>query len=171
MFFQHFASKNQLPGLSISGKLIENGLIYNDNRSSFTELNDVSPKLVSDCFNVNNMIIDNTRNKCTFYSQPVRTVLHGTESLPHLGPKIWEFTCASHALSGPLKIFLRWIFNLSKTFNFTKTIKDNTNWAAFTWVRKQPWNSLRWGTFLNIFKTWKQLNFFVLSFFISSTMK
>ena len=57
MFFQHFASKNQLPGLSISGKLIENGLIYNDNRSSFTELNDVSPKLVSDCFNVNNMTL------------------------------------------------------------------------------------------------------------------
>ena len=27
VFFQHFASKNQLPGLSISGTLVENGLI------------------------------------------------------------------------------------------------------------------------------------------------
>ena len=27
MFFEHFASKNQLPGLSISGTLVENGLI------------------------------------------------------------------------------------------------------------------------------------------------
>ena len=26
MFFKHFASKNQLPGLSISGTLVENGL-------------------------------------------------------------------------------------------------------------------------------------------------
>ena len=26
VFFQHFASKNQLPGLSISGTLVENGL-------------------------------------------------------------------------------------------------------------------------------------------------
>ena len=27
MFFKHFASKNQLPGLSVSGTLVENGLI------------------------------------------------------------------------------------------------------------------------------------------------
>ena len=26
-FFEHFASKNQLPGLSVSGTLVENGLI------------------------------------------------------------------------------------------------------------------------------------------------
>ena len=28
LFFKHFASKSQLPGLSISGKLVENGLKY-----------------------------------------------------------------------------------------------------------------------------------------------
>ena len=28
VFFKHFASKNQLPGLSINGKLVENGLKY-----------------------------------------------------------------------------------------------------------------------------------------------
>ena len=27
VFFKHFASKNQLPGLSVSGTLVENGLI------------------------------------------------------------------------------------------------------------------------------------------------
>ena len=27
MFFKHFASKNQLPGLSVSGTLVENELI------------------------------------------------------------------------------------------------------------------------------------------------
>ena len=27
MFFKHFASKNQLPGLSVSETLVENGLI------------------------------------------------------------------------------------------------------------------------------------------------
>ena len=27
VFFKHFASKNQLPGLSINGTLVENGLI------------------------------------------------------------------------------------------------------------------------------------------------
>ena len=27
MFFKHFASKNQLPGLSVNGTLVENGLM------------------------------------------------------------------------------------------------------------------------------------------------
>ena len=30
MFFKHFASKNQLPGLSINGTLVENGLVLNE---------------------------------------------------------------------------------------------------------------------------------------------
>ena len=90
-------------------------IIYNDNTSSFTDLleidnlvsvhhrniqvlstelnkfvNSLSPKLVSNCFKLNNMTVYNTRNRSTFYSRPVRTVLHGTESLSHLGLKIWE---------------------------------------------------------------------------------
>ena len=32
MFFKHFASKNQLPGLSVSGALVENGLISETKR-------------------------------------------------------------------------------------------------------------------------------------------
>ena len=87
-------------------------ITYNHNTSSFTELlekdNSVSMHhrniqvlatelyksvdgyLVSDCFKLNNMTVYNTRNRSTFYSRSVRTVLHGTESLSHLGPKIWE---------------------------------------------------------------------------------
>ena len=90
-------------------------IIYNDNTSSFTDfleidnsvsvhhrnililateqykfVNGLSPKLVSDCFKLNNMTVYNTRNKSTFYSWSVRTVFHGRESLSHLRPKIWE---------------------------------------------------------------------------------
>ena len=90
-------------------------IIYNDNTSSLTDLleiyisvsvrhrnmqvlaielykfvNGLSPNLVSDCFKLNNMTVYSTRNRSTFYSRPVRTVLHDTESLSHLEPKIWE---------------------------------------------------------------------------------
>ena len=88
-------------------------IIYNDNTSSFTNLleidnlvsvhhrniqvlvgelhkfsNGLSPKLVSDCFKLNNMTVYNTRNRPIFYSWPFRTVLHGTESLSHMGPQV-----------------------------------------------------------------------------------
>ena len=53
-------------------------------------VNCLSPKLASDCLKLNNMTVYNTRNRCSFYSRPVRTVVHGTESLSQLGPKIWE---------------------------------------------------------------------------------
>ena len=53
-------------------------------------VNGLSPNLVSDCFKLNNMTVYSTRNRSTFYSRPVRTVLHGTESLSHLELKIWE---------------------------------------------------------------------------------
>ena len=36
------------------------------------------------------MTVYNTRNRSNFYSRSVRTVLHGAESLSHLGPKILE---------------------------------------------------------------------------------
>ena len=90
-------------------------IIYSYNTSSFTDLleidksvsvhyrniqvlatelqkfvNGESPTLVSDSFKLNNMTLYNTRNRSTFYSQPVRTVLHSTESLCHLVPKIWQ---------------------------------------------------------------------------------
>ena len=90
-------------------------IIYNDNTSSFTNLlekdnsvsvhhrniqvlvgevykflNGLSPKLVSDCFKLNNITVYNSRNRSIFYSRPFHTILHGTESLFHLGLKIWE---------------------------------------------------------------------------------
>ena len=86
-------------------------IIYNDNTISFPDLleidnsvsvhhiqilatelykffNGLSTKLVSDCFKLNNMTMYNTRNRSPFYSLPVSTVLHGTESLSHLRQKI-----------------------------------------------------------------------------------
>ena len=105
-------------------------MIYSDNTSSFTDLleidnwvsmhlrniqvlateldkfvNGFSPKLVSDCFKLNNMTVYNTRNRSTFYSRPVCTVLHGTESLSHLGPKIWELVPSDMKNLSTLKAF------------------------------------------------------------------
>ena len=79
-------------------------IILNDNRSSFTDLleidnsismhhrnvqvltaelyrfvNGLSPKLVSDCFKLNNMTVYNTRNRSISSSRLVRTVVHATE--------------------------------------------------------------------------------------------
>ena len=111
-------------------------IIYNGNTSSFTDLleidhsvsvhhrntqvlatelykfvNGLSLKLLSDYFKLNNMTVYNTRNRSTFYSRSVRTVLHGTESFPHLGPKFWEL-----ALSD--------MKNLSSLTAFKKAIKQ-----------------------------------------------
>ena len=88
-------------------------IIYHDNTISFPDLleidnsvsvhhiqvmaielykffNGLSPKLVSDCFKLNNMSVYNTRDRSAFYfySLPVSTVFHGTESLSHLRQKI-----------------------------------------------------------------------------------
>ena len=111
-------------------------IIYNDNTSSFTDfleidnsvsvhhrniqvlatelykfVNGLSPKLVSDCFKLNNMIVYNTRNRSTFYYRPVRIVLHGTESLSHLRLKILELVPSD-------------IENLSSLTASKKTIKQ-----------------------------------------------
>ena len=111
-------------------------IIYNDNTCSFTDLLDIdnsvfvhqrniqvlatelytfvnglSPKLVSDCFKLNNVTGYNTRNRSIFYFRPVRTVLHGTESLYHLGPKIWELVASD-------------MKNLSTLTAFKKAIKQ-----------------------------------------------
>ena len=89
------------------------GIIYNSSTSSFTEILEIdnsvsvnhrnmqslatelykfisglSPKLVSDCFKLNNTTVNNTTYRNTFYYRPVCTALLGTESLPNLGPKI-----------------------------------------------------------------------------------
>ena len=84
------------------------GITCNDNKSSFTHFleidnlvsvhhtelykfaNSLSSKLLSDSLKLNNLTVYNVRNRSTFYSRPVRTVLHGTESFSHLTRKIWE---------------------------------------------------------------------------------
>ena len=42
-------------------------------------VNGLSPKLVSDCFKLNNMTVYNTRKRSTSSSRLVRTVVHATE--------------------------------------------------------------------------------------------
>ena len=121
-------------------------IIYNGNTSSFTDLweignsvsvhhrniqvlatelykfvNGLSPKLVGDCFKLNNVTVYNTRNRSTFYSRPVRTVLHGTESLSRLGPKIWELVPSD-------------IKNLSTLTAFKKAIKQWKHVACPCWL-------------------------------------
>ena len=111
-------------------------IIYSDNTSSFTDLlekdnsvsvhhrniqvlatelykfvNGLSPKLVSDSFKLNNMTVYNTRNMATFCSRPVRTVLHGTKRLSHLGLKTWELVPSD-------------MKNLSSLTAFKKAIKQ-----------------------------------------------
>ena len=105
-------------------------IIYSYNASSFTDLleidksvsvhyrniqdlatelqkfvNNGSPTLVSDSFKLNNMTLYKTRNRSTFYSQPVRTVLHSTESLCHLVPKIWQLMPSDMKSLSSLTVF------------------------------------------------------------------
>ena len=67
------------------------------------------------------MTVYSTRNRYTFYSRPVRTVLHGTESLSHLEPKIWELVPSD-------------IKNLSSLTVFKKAIKQWKPHACPYWV-------------------------------------
>ena len=119
-------------------------VIYNDSTSSFTELleidnsisvhhrniqvfatelykfvNSLSPKPVSGCFKLNNMTACNTRNKCTFYSRPIRT-LAWHRITPPLGTKNlgncvkWyenPFNTYSFQKSSRLVSFNLWIYN------------------------------------------------------------
>ena len=109
-------------------------IIYNDNTFSSTDLleidnsifvhhrnihvlatelykfvNGLSPKLLSDCFKLNNTTVYNTRSRSTFYSRPVRTVLHDTESLFHLGLKIWELVPSDMKNFSSLTVFKKTI--------------------------------------------------------------
>ena len=85
----------------------------------YTFVNSLSPKLVSDCFKLNNMTVYNTRNRSTFYSQQVRTVYHGTESLSHLGTKIWELVPSD-------------MKNLSLLTAFKKPLKNGSQFLSMS---------------------------------------
>ena len=107
--------------------------VNHDNKSYFTELleivssvsvphrniqvlatelykvNGLSPKLVSDYFELNNMTVYNARNSYIFYSRPVRTVL-----------EIW-------------KIVLKYMKNLLILTAFKNAIKQFNSWI-FRWI-------------------------------------
>ena len=53
-------------------------------------VNGLLPDIMKDVFPLNNNLSCNTRNKRAFHSGPIRSVTYGSETLSHLGPKIWE---------------------------------------------------------------------------------
>ena len=90
-------------------------IIYNDKRSNFEELlnkdnsvsihhhniqalaielykvvNDMSPEVISEVFQVRDTPYYNLRNNSQFLTYPIHGVYNGTESASFLGPKIWE---------------------------------------------------------------------------------
>ena len=90
-------------------------IIYNDKCSNFEELlnkdnsvsihhhniqalaielykvvNDISPEVISEVFQVRDMPYYNLRNNSQFLTYPIHSVYNGTESASYLGPKIWE---------------------------------------------------------------------------------
>ena len=90
-------------------------IVYNDSISSYEELlesdnsvsihirnlqalaielykvvNGLSPDIMKDVFPLNTSSNYNTRNRRVFHSRPIKTVYYGSETLSHLGPKIWE---------------------------------------------------------------------------------
>ena len=99
MFFKHFASKNQLPGLSISGTLVENVLNHlfcltgkfqcasqrtkppkiRDSISCFPNLEKVCCTTISKSSTVNSASLSQeeaaiSRAYCSFYSGPMASV-------------------------------------------------------------------------------------------------
>lgn len=60
------------------------------------------------------------------------------------------YLCTLRALFVHLKIFYGWIYSPSKSFNFLRAIKNTTNPAVFTSVKKQSWNFLNYGTLKNV---------------------
>ena len=90
-------------------------IAYCDNTSSFEELletdnsvsvhhrnipvlatelhkivNGLSPEIIKEDFPFNEKTFYNTRNKIMLHSKSIKSVAFGSETLPHLAPKIWE---------------------------------------------------------------------------------
>ena len=69
------------------GKQITRELLTYDIHRQYIFL---TPELITDRFKLSNMTVYNTRNRYTFYSWPVCTVLRDAEPLSHLEPTIRE---------------------------------------------------------------------------------
>ena len=53
-------------------------------------VNGLSPDIMKDVISSNNNLSYSTRNRRTFHSRPIRSIIYGSETLSHLAPKIWE---------------------------------------------------------------------------------
>ena len=53
-------------------------------------VNGLSPNIMKDVISSNNNLSYSTRNRRTFHSRPIRSIIYGSETLSHLAPKIWE---------------------------------------------------------------------------------
>ena len=52
--------------------------------------NEVSPAIISDIFKLKNIHPQNLRHDSQFSRHLVKTVFHGRENIPYLGPTIWD---------------------------------------------------------------------------------
>ena len=105
-------------------------VVYNNNQNTFEELleldnsvsihyknlqclaielykifNDISPDIMKDVFPLNTSSTYDIRNREIFYTRPVKSVYHGTESLSYLAPKIWELVPESIKSAESLSVF------------------------------------------------------------------
>ena len=105
-------------------------VVYNNNQNTFEELleldnsvsthyknlqclaielykifNGISPDIMKDVFPLNTSSTYDIRNREIFYTRPVKSVYHGTESLSYLAPKIWELVPESIKSAESLSVF------------------------------------------------------------------
>ena len=105
-------------------------VVYNNNQNTFEELleldnsvsihyknlqclaielykifNGISPDIMKNVFPLNTSSTYDIRNREIFYTRPVKSVYHGTESLSYLAPEIWELVPESIKSAESLSVF------------------------------------------------------------------
>ena len=105
-------------------------VVYNNNQNTFEELLELdnsvsihyknlrclaielykifsgtSPDIMKDVFPLNTSSTYDIRNREIFYTRPVKSVYHGSESLSYLAPKIWELVPESINSAESLSVF------------------------------------------------------------------
>ena len=71
--------------------------------------NDLPPKIFSDLFCQREMNPHNLKNQHDFEKPFVRTVYHGSETISHFGPKIWDILPESIKIANSLNSFKKLI--------------------------------------------------------------